>query len=112
MTGPRTNLAPMSAEFGVPQWVFGTSMYAFLDDDRILVHYLQENFSHLALLDPTSGQLEPLDLPYTSVAPGFSVSGSRVAFVGGTPTEAAAVVVYDLADRTSHGAATQPRTGG
>ncbi|MBV9356097.1 MAG: S9 family peptidase [Chloroflexi bacterium] len=96
-----TNLAPMSAEFGVPQWVFGTSMYAFLDDGRALVHYLQDGFSHLALLDPSSGQLEPLDLPYTAVAPGFSVSGSRVAFVGGTPTEAAAVVVYDLADGTT-----------
>ena len=32
-------LAPMEAEFGQPQWVFGLSTYAFLDAARILCTY-------------------------------------------------------------------------
>lgn len=95
--GSAEALAAMAAEFGVPQWVFGTSTYAFLADGRIAVHYIRDGFSHLGLLTPGSGHVEPLDLPFTAIAPGLSQSNGRLAFVAATPTEAAAVVVLDVA---------------
>ena len=32
---------PMEAEFGAPQWVFGTATYGFLADGRIVARYTQ-----------------------------------------------------------------------
>jgi dipeptidyl aminopeptidase/acylaminoacyl peptidase len=99
--GAAENLAPMEAELGVPQWVFGTSMYAFLDDGDIAVHYLRDGFSHIGVLTPGSGVVRTLDLPYTAVSPGFSTSGTRLAFVGATPTEGAAALELDLGTRAT-----------
>ena len=32
---------PMDAEFGAPQWVFGTATYGFLADGRIVARYVR-----------------------------------------------------------------------
>ncbi|MDE3074078.1 MAG: S9 family peptidase [Chloroflexota bacterium] len=90
-------MAPMEAEFGVPQWVFGGSTYAFLEDGRIACMYSRDGFDHLALITPGNLGLETLDTPFTSLGfPYLRASGSRLAFIGSTPTEAAAVVLLDV----------------
>src|SRR5262245_50974397 len=60
-------LAPMDAEFGLPQWIFGLSRYGFLSEDRIACIY-SEGLDHLALLNTRTGSLETLRLPHTSYA--------------------------------------------
>ncbi len=90
-------LCPMEAEFGEPQWVFGMSTYGFCDDGRILACYEQEGLSHLAYLDPHSGQLQGIPLPYTQIS-GLQVSGEKAAFLAGSPDAAAALVCLGLPD--------------
>ena len=79
-------LAPRQAEFGKPQWVFGSPTYGFLDDGRIACAYAAGGRWRLALLDGESGELTPLETPYTELARGdVRTGGGRVVFVGGAP---------------------------
>ena len=58
-------VAPMEAEFGQPQWVFGMSSYAFAGDDRVVCSYMLQGLDGLAAIDLDSGGSTPLDLPCT-----------------------------------------------
>ncbi|MGI9149300.1 MAG: S9 family peptidase [Chloroflexota bacterium] len=88
-------LAPMQAEFGSPQWVFGMSTYAFLADGRIACIVSKDGKDSLALVQP--GQpLQTIDLPYTAYARRLRSSGNTLVFIAGSPTESAAVVRLDV----------------
>ena len=93
-------LCPMEAEFGAPQWVFGLSTYGFLDSVRLVCAYSRDGQDHLALLDTTTAQLQPIDLGYHTVRSIRATSGYAV-FIAGSPTEPEAVVRLDLASRQS-----------
>ncbi len=57
-------LHPAEAEFGTPQWVFGLSTYAHLDDGRIAaVHGRGEDWA-LGVLDPETGALSDVATGY------------------------------------------------
>lgn len=86
----------MAAEFGMPQWVFRMSTYAFQSPDRIICTYTQEGTWHLASLDTGTGKLEPIETPYSEIS-SLQGGAGRVAFLGGSPTEPSAVVQLDLA---------------
>jgi dipeptidyl aminopeptidase/acylaminoacyl peptidase len=88
-------LVKMDAEFGLPQWVFGTAMYAFQSHERILSAYSQRGVWHLATLDTASRRLETLPLPYTVILY-VSVSGNRALFVAASPPEPASIILMDL----------------
>src|SRR5207249_4782385 len=54
-------LAPMAAEFGGPQWIFGASTYACAGPNRLLCGYNKDGLGHLALLDLKAKKLQPLE---------------------------------------------------
>jgi dipeptidyl aminopeptidase/acylaminoacyl peptidase len=89
-------LAPMAAEFTIPQWWFALSSYAFLPDGRIACAYGVGAVTRLGLLVPRTGRVEPLavQLPFTSFAwlRGF---GGQIACVAGGPASPPAVVLID-----------------
>jgi dipeptidyl aminopeptidase/acylaminoacyl peptidase len=60
--GEPVALYPAEAEFGVPQWSFGQSTYAFFDDGCIATVFGEQSTYRLGLLDPTTGDLEVVDL--------------------------------------------------
>jgi dipeptidyl aminopeptidase/acylaminoacyl peptidase len=93
-------LYPAEAEFAAPLWVLGQSSYAFLDDGRIACAWSSRAFGHLGLLDPETGVLEELDVARRPAfhAIRLTSDGRRVAYIGGSPTLAPAVVVVDTAD--------------
>jgi dipeptidyl aminopeptidase/acylaminoacyl peptidase len=94
-------VAPMAAEFGSPQWVFGMSTYAFLADGRIACIISQDGIDRLAFVQPGQATLvQPADLPYTAFAKRLASSGNTLVFIAASPAEAAAVVRLD----TSSGA--------
>jgi dipeptidyl aminopeptidase/acylaminoacyl peptidase len=97
--GTPTHLVAMEAEFGVPMWMFGFSTYVFLPDGRIACLYRQEGVQHLAVLDPTTGELLDLDVPFTSFDPYLHASGDRLVFVAGAATIPHQVVELDLSTR-------------
>ena len=88
----------IEAEFGTPQWIFGMSTYGFESAERVVCSYLQHGRWRLATIDTASGETEPVDTPYTSIA-FLRVSGGRAVFLAGSPTQSAAVVALDLATR-------------
>lgn len=88
-------LAPIEAEFGVPQWVFGLSTYAFESADRIVCCYTRDGIWRLAALDTETLALSPIETPYTELAQVRAVPG-RVVFAAGSSTEGASVVLVDL----------------
>jgi dipeptidyl aminopeptidase/acylaminoacyl peptidase len=96
--GQAEALCPMEAEFGVPQWVFAMTTYGFESANRIVCVYEADGVDHLAILDSTSGALDPIELPYTRYA-SPQVGAGRVLFVGGSPTSFSAVVLLDLDTR-------------
>jgi dipeptidyl aminopeptidase/acylaminoacyl peptidase len=84
-------LCEMAAEFGMPQWVFGLSTYAFESASRILCTYKHNGVSRLARLDTQRGALEPLPLGYSLIR-SLRAGASGVVFVGASPTEPPSVV--------------------
>jgi dipeptidyl aminopeptidase/acylaminoacyl peptidase len=93
-------LCEKEAEFGLPQWAFGTSTYDFVSPGRIVCSYKERGSSHLAILDRETGELEPVETPYSSIAyvraaDAGGEAGASVFFLGGSPTEAACIVGLD-----------------
>jgi dipeptidyl aminopeptidase/acylaminoacyl peptidase len=88
-------LCEMQAEFGLPQWVFGMSTYAFASETRIICTYTQQGIWHLASIDTAAKQLEKIETPYTDISD-LQASGGRVAFIAGSPKEPTAIVLLDL----------------
>jgi dipeptidyl aminopeptidase/acylaminoacyl peptidase len=92
-------VAPMDAEFGLPQWVFGMATYAFLDPETILATYTHEGSWHLVTIDTPSGRVTPIETPFTEIDGIFAVDGTAV-LIGGSPTLPPAVLRYDAATGT------------
>jgi dipeptidyl aminopeptidase/acylaminoacyl peptidase len=92
-------LCPAEAEFALPWWVFARERYAFLPDGRIACLVTRNAQDSLELLDPASGRLEPVDLPYSSYATGLAADGSRLVTVAASSAGAPALIAYDVDSR-------------
>ncbi len=88
-------LCPREAEFGLPQWVFGYSAYAFIGGGRIVCSYIECGVSQLALLDTATGELRSAGDDSTDVLY-LRAEGRRAVFRSGTPARVAAIVARDL----------------
>jgi dipeptidyl aminopeptidase/acylaminoacyl peptidase len=86
----------MKAEFGEPQWLFGTTTYGFLSADQVLCVYTQNGHSHLASIDTATCRLNTIDTPYTDL---WNVKAGKGKFVGATghPSQPSALRVLDIA---------------
>ncbi len=87
------------AEFADAPWELDYSTYAFLANGRIACRYRQHGLDYLGILDPASGRLEPLQLPFTSIKPYLRAADDRLAFIAASPTTTPAVVTLGLSDR-------------
>jgi dipeptidyl aminopeptidase/acylaminoacyl peptidase len=84
------------AEFGRPQWVFGTSTWAFAGPSRMVVSYTRDGAWHLATVDVESGDLTNIA---TDLRPHewLAASDAYAFFVGGSSTSPDALVGLELA---------------
>ena len=83
------------AEFGMPQWVFGMSSYAFESAERIVCTYGERGMSRLATIDTRTLKLDPIDSTYTDISYVRAAAGQAV-FRAGSPTEPPSIVKLDL----------------
>ncbi len=87
--------APADAEFGRPQWVFGTATWAFAGAGRLVASYTRRGRWHLAVVDVRSGMM-------TGLAPGLepnehlTATAAHAVLVAGTADSADAVVRVPL----------------
>jgi dipeptidyl aminopeptidase/acylaminoacyl peptidase len=105
---PVVHDAPHDAEFGRPQWVFGTATWAFAGPSRIVVSYTRGGRWHLALVDAAGAMsvlasgLEPHDF--------LAATPTHVVLVAGWAAKADAIVTVDLesgAEETLRASSTQ-----
>jgi dipeptidyl aminopeptidase/acylaminoacyl peptidase len=76
-------------EVGTPQWVFGVSRYAFLEDGRVVLAVRHEGTDSLRLLE-IDGSATRLEIGVTEV-PTLAVAGDTVVLVGSSPVEESGV---------------------
>lgn len=88
----------MQAEFGMPQWGFGMSSYAFESADRLVCAYIEKGISRLALIDTRTKGFEPIECSYTDIRFVRAAPG-QVVMRAGSPTEAPSIVKLDLETR-------------
>jgi dipeptidyl aminopeptidase/acylaminoacyl peptidase len=75
-------LCPREEEFASPLWQLGLNPYAVLGDGRLVVAY-GTGETRLGVLDPDSGRLTDLDLPYQVFVSGVSAAGQTIATIAG-----------------------------
>jgi dipeptidyl aminopeptidase/acylaminoacyl peptidase len=92
---PAIRNPPPDAEFGRPQWVFGTATWAFADADRMVTSYTRAGRWRLALVHAPTGVMTDAD---TDLAPHdwLTATPQHAIFVGGTATQPDVVVRFDL----------------
>jgi len=91
-------LAPMEAEFGLPQWIFGMSTYAFESAQRLVCVYNHAGTWRLALLDTGTRRLEEVETPFSEIS-GVTAGEGKAVFLASSPVLPAAIVRLDLATR-------------
>jgi dipeptidyl aminopeptidase/acylaminoacyl peptidase len=89
------------AEFGLPQWLFAMSTYAFAADDLLVCAYARLGDWSLGLLDTRRKKMERVELPYTDITY-IRADAMRTVFRAGSPTVRAAVVALDLKTRAAN----------
>jgi dipeptidyl aminopeptidase/acylaminoacyl peptidase len=113
---PVIHNAPPDAEFGRPQWVFGTATWAFAGASRIVVSYTRGGRWYLALVDAATGLMAPALSERKRVEGGLepheflAATATHAVLVAGWDTRADAVVAVDLesgAEETLRASSTQ-----
>ena len=93
-------LYPMEAEFGLPQWGFGSHTFVFESQDRIVCAYTKNGLWNLATLDLTEKKLEPIETSISQIDRGnLAVKNGKVFLIGGSATEPSSIVRIDLSSR-------------
>ena len=85
----------VEAEFGVPQWTFRLSTYAFESANRIVCTYTQHGIWHLASLNTDTLQVEMIEIPYSEVW-NLRAAPGRAVFTAGSPSQPVSMVQLDL----------------
>ncbi len=93
---------PPHAEFGRPQWLFGTATWVFVGESRMLAAYTQRGHWHLADVDTNTGEwrriesdLEPTDW----MAADAGAASPHAILVAASSSRPGAVVRFDLDSR-------------
>ncbi len=101
--GQGQQLAKRSAEFGKPQWVFGSATYSFASDELIACSYVENGEWKVSMLHIESGMLLAIDTPFSELGRGDLKAGDgKIVFVAGAPSLPMSMVLFDLASSRWH----------
>ncbi len=89
------NLLPKDVEFGVPQWVFGLSTYAFVSENQLICTFNDEGRWFLAVLHTRTKELNLMNQPFTEIRY-VRTTPTHAVFWAGWSTEPSAIVHLDL----------------
>jgi dipeptidyl aminopeptidase/acylaminoacyl peptidase len=91
---PAQALYPAEEEFAAPLWQLGGRPYAVLGDGRLAVLHGQGSM-RLGILDPETGEIGDIDLPFPEFTSGLSADGTTIVGVAGGPLTPLSVVRVD-----------------
>jgi dipeptidyl aminopeptidase/acylaminoacyl peptidase len=84
----------VGSDIARPQWQFGASRFALLDDGRVALAYGRDGADRLAVLSP-AGDLREFDLPYASFS-SLRAQGGRIVCAAGGPAAERVVLAVDV----------------
>jgi dipeptidyl aminopeptidase/acylaminoacyl peptidase len=87
---------PRAAEFGMPQWIFGMSTYAFASDQGMVAAFYERGRWKLARIDTRRSNANEIEIPDTDIG-GLRALVDGVAYIGASPFEPPAIVKLDPA---------------
>ncbi|HZD22410.1 MAG TPA: prolyl oligopeptidase family serine peptidase [Acidimicrobiia bacterium] len=105
--GPLEQMSSFGADCGAPAFVFGMSWLAPLPDGRLACILTDRAVRRLVLLDPTTGDSEDVDLPYT-VLDRICKFEDGVAMLAASPDGRAAVITWAPEDGVTELVAFEP----
>ncbi len=76
-------LATASAEFGMPQWVFGMSTWAEVQPGKLVSAYTRDGVWKLGRIE--NGEVVDIELPYSTIDSIQTDGSGRLVFIGGSP---------------------------
>jgi dipeptidyl aminopeptidase/acylaminoacyl peptidase len=88
-------ILPMTAEFGVPQWVFGAATYGFESDGTLVARFTRGGQWQILRLDPRTSAHEIVNLPHSSISQ-ICVGNGRAFAAVGSPTQPETLVEIDF----------------
>ena len=91
-----TPVLAFAAEIAGPLWVLGPSSYALDGHGRAVIKYTVAARDKLGIVSLSSGELTPLDLPFTALSNIQLTSGETAVAIAASSTEEAALVSIDL----------------
>jgi dipeptidyl aminopeptidase/acylaminoacyl peptidase len=92
--GEAEPLCSMEAEFGLPQWVFGMSTYAFAGPGTLICTYTRDGQRKMARFELQEKSLSDLPLPLSGTT--IQVAGEHFYFIGGSPAQHVGIVRANL----------------
>lgn len=90
-------LADFEYEFGVPQWSFAMSTYAFDVSGQIFCAFNNQGLWSIGMLCVNTGKLLRIDTPYTDIKSVRALNG-MAGFIGGSPTQPHTISIINLDD--------------
>jgi dipeptidyl aminopeptidase/acylaminoacyl peptidase len=93
------SIAPIDAEFGRPQWRFAMAAYAFESAERLICCFVRDGVWKLAEVDTRTKRFDLIPTEFTDISQ-VRASPGRVAFFGGSPSQALALIDLDLSTGT------------
>lgn len=94
------HLHPAQVEFSAPQWVFGPRTIAVLDEDHLVLSWVEQGRRRLGTMRLLNGELEAWVGDWEP-AGAIAAASDRVVFIGSHPRRPGAVVELDLAEGTT-----------
>ena len=85
---------PSEAEFGMPQWVFGTSTYGFLSSEEILCCYTEGGVWKVGSIETDTLRFRNIDTPYTAIET-LCVSSDSAVMIAGSPVEPESLLEWE-----------------
>jgi len=100
-TGGVECLHQISAEFALPQWVFGLSTYAFASAETIVCAFVEKGIWKLGTIDIRTRQFDRVETPFTEISFVQAALG-RALLRAASPSEPLSIIEMDLTSRETN----------
>ena len=89
-----TFVTQMNSEFGLPQWVFGQTTYAFCDRNTVLCTHITDGIGQLSMLDTDTLKLTDISIQYNAFT-SLCAHGRTVCCIASSETRFPQVIKFD-----------------
>ncbi len=93
-------LTPIDRDFATPQWIFGLGTYVINSDGTLYALNFERGEQHLSHIDPSSGHIEPVPLPFKAFSGPLLADDKALYFCASGPADDSAMYRYDIQSKS------------